>query len=220
MPDIEVLFLDLDDTLYPPGNGIWQAISDRINSFMIERLKSSPPQAEALRAEYLRRYGTSLTGLMLHEEIDPADYLSYVHDIDIESFLSPDHELAESLAALPQPKHIFTNASRAHARRVLRALAIDDHVQAIVAIEDLEYVNKPAPDAFHRARRAVGSPGSEACLLVDDRLENLRAAGRLGWQTAWVGPTAVGPDVDFTAAAINPLLHELSSSINHRAANG
>ncbi len=32
------IFIDLDDTLYPAGNGLWQAIKERIRQYMRERL--------------------------------------------------------------------------------------------------------------------------------------------------------------------------------------
>ena len=33
-----VAFLDLDDTLYPPSSGVWDAIGERIQIFMMDRL--------------------------------------------------------------------------------------------------------------------------------------------------------------------------------------
>ena len=32
----ETLFFDLDDTLYPPTSGLWDAIGERIETFMRE----------------------------------------------------------------------------------------------------------------------------------------------------------------------------------------
>jgi len=39
---LEVIFLDLDDTLYPRTNGLWQAIGGRILDFMAGRLDPMP----------------------------------------------------------------------------------------------------------------------------------------------------------------------------------
>jgi len=39
------LFFDLDDTLYPPATGLWEAIGSRINLYMTERMGFPPEQA-------------------------------------------------------------------------------------------------------------------------------------------------------------------------------
>jgi putative hydrolase of the HAD superfamily len=217
---IDALFLDLDDTIYPPGNGIWEAISHRINLFMIERLSFTPQQAEVKREEYLRRYGTSLTGLMRHHGVDPADYLNFVHDIQLDSYLSPDTELLHNLSKLDMPKHIFTNASRAHAKRVLGRLGVRDTISTIVAIEDLNYVNKPDPQAFASALLAADSPNPKSSLLADDRVENLRAAAAQGWRTAWVSPSITSNEVDIYAPDINALLISLKDLTGEGAGHG
>ena len=58
------VFLDLDDTLYPSSNGVWDAIGERINLFMMERLAIEPDRVRVLRDSYFRNYGTTLHGLM------------------------------------------------------------------------------------------------------------------------------------------------------------
>jgi putative hydrolase of the HAD superfamily len=68
------LFLDLDDTLYPPDSGVWEAISSRILGFMIEWLSFSEARAQAVRKQYVERYGTTLKGLMLDHAVDPQEY--------------------------------------------------------------------------------------------------------------------------------------------------
>ena len=43
------LFFDLDDTLYPSKTGLWPAIKDRMNQYMIERLGIPEPDVPFLR---------------------------------------------------------------------------------------------------------------------------------------------------------------------------
>ncbi|HEX9795663.1 MAG TPA: pyrimidine 5'-nucleotidase [Anaerolineales bacterium] len=186
----EILFLDLDDTLYPSDSGVWPAISERINRYLIENLHIGAGQAEQLRRHYFRSFGTTLAGLMADHDIQPADYLTFVHDVPIEALIQPDPALTAALESLPQPKWIFTNASRQHAARVLAALGLTDAMQGIIAIEDLQYRNKPDLVAYRRAMTLAQAAEAAGCLLVDDRWQNLVPARRLGMRTVWVGPRA------------------------------
>jgi putative hydrolase of the HAD superfamily len=187
---LQVLFIDLDDTLYPADSGIWQAISDRINRYMVERVGLSRRQADANRTRYLESFGTSLTGLVREHRVSPTDYLQYVHDLPIDEYLSPVPALRTMLNSLPQSKLIFTNASQAHAQRVLRALDLTECFDAIIGIEALAMVNKPAMGAYAKALELAGDPVPERCALVDDRLANLEPAAELGMFTVWVGAPA------------------------------
>jgi len=54
-----ILFLDLDDTLYPSSAGLWEAIGDRILRFMVDVVGVPVDLAPALRDEYFRAYGTT-----------------------------------------------------------------------------------------------------------------------------------------------------------------
>ena len=48
---------------------------------------------------------------MHHHDVDPADFLRDVHDIDF-SVLDPDHGLNDILRDLPGRKIVYTNAPR------------------------------------------------------------------------------------------------------------
>lgn len=188
MTEFQTLFLDLDDTLYPHGNGVWHAIGDRITQFMVERLGLTQVEAVRLRQHYFARYGTTLNGLRIHYQIDPADYLGFVHDIPLADYLLPDRELQTMLESLQVQRVVFTNADRGHAERVLGALGIGDCVARIIDIYALEFVNKPEPASYLRAMELSGCPRAEACVLVDDMPRNLYPAAGLGMTTVYVGP--------------------------------
>ncbi len=53
-------------------------------------------EADKMRAEYWKKYGTSLAGLMRNYKIDPGDFLNTVHDIDF-SVLPKDLNLLDAL---------------------------------------------------------------------------------------------------------------------------
>lgn len=192
MSRFRTLFLDLDDTLYPQDNGLWQAISQRIDEYMVRRLGLAPQAAQALRRRYLERYGTTLHGLMVHHQVDPHDYLAFVHDVPVEDLVAPSPDLRDLLRRLPQRKAIFTNASEDYVRRVLRRLGVEDLVDVVIDILALGLVNKPRPEAYEKALALAEEPDPRASVLVDDRPENLEPARRLGMTTVLVNQDGHG----------------------------
>jgi putative hydrolase of the HAD superfamily len=187
---IQHLLIDLDDTVYPPGNGLWEQITGRIDAYMSQKLGLSAAEIALRRAEYVATFGTTLTGLMRDFSIEPVDYLEFVHQVDYRAVLKPDKLLRQALLSLPQAKAIFTNASRDHAEHVLAALGLQGVFNHILDIVSLGYVNKPMPEAYQRAVALVGADSPRACLMADDRAINLAPARDLGMTTVMVGPGA------------------------------
>jgi putative hydrolase of the HAD superfamily len=190
-----VLF-DLDETIYPTETGIMDLISDRINEYMSLRLGIDPAEVGAIREQYYRRYGTTGRGLYLHHGLDTADYFEFVHDLPLEQMLRPDPGLDSMLERLGAEKSIFTNATAAHARRVLDVLGVAKHFGHIIGIAELMYVPKPDVRAYQRALEILRA-NAEECLLVDDRARNLIPGQSLGMTTVLVGARRSGDSADF-----------------------
>ena len=182
-----VLFLDLDDTLYPSSTGLWEAIGERILSYMVDVAGVPVERAAGLRDEYFRAYGTTLTGLRLHQGIDPLDYLRYVHDVPLERYLTPDPAVREALMGVALRRIVFTNADRGHAERVLARLHLTDAIDQIIDVIDVGWTPKPAEEAYTQALAAASESDPKACLLLDDLARNLLPAERLGMTGVLVG---------------------------------
>jgi putative hydrolase of the HAD superfamily len=194
---IKCVFFDLDETLYPRDAGVMQAIRDRIREYMVSRLKMPPEQADALRREYLHRYGTTLAGLQRNfpDRIDEQEYQEFVHEIPLDQLLEPNEKLAAALRSIKAKKVVLTNASREHAESVLKALGVLDLIDRIIDIESLGYVNKPNSEAYEKALEIMGIRGDEA-VLVEDNVPNLLPAKKLGMYTVLVDGEKA-PGVDF-----------------------
>jgi len=203
------LFLDLDDTLYPHTSGLWEVVGSRIQTYIEKKLNVSAEDASHLRAQYLAQFGTTLNGLIHHHQIDPMEYLDYVHDVPVENLIPPDPELQTMLASITIPRLIFTNAHLEYAVRVLNQLGISDLVTQIIDILALDFSNKPNPEAYHRALILAGNPSSDTCLLVDDRYPNLSTAADFGMTTVLVGDGLIEGTVDYTIEHI----HDLTNAI-------
>jgi putative hydrolase of the HAD superfamily len=188
--------VDLDGTLYPIGVGVMRRVSARIDDYMSVRLGQDATTIRELRQGYYRQYGTSMRGLLLDYDIDPDEYLDYVHQVSASELLAPNHSLGCALARLPWRKVIFTNASAEHARNVMNALGVSQHFERIYDIRSTGYVGKPEPEAFHRVLRSLGVE-AEHCITIDDSLPNLQTASGLGIRTVWVGAETPVDGVDF-----------------------
>lgn len=185
--DIEVIYFDLDGTIYPHGNGMWDQIAANMEAYIHQKFGIPKEEIPALRKKFFIEYGTTLRGLQANFTIDSEDYLKFVHDIPVNQFLQPDNNLRTILSRLPQPKYILTNSDKAHTKRVLSALGIDDLFVDILGVIEMDYIPKPDLYVYQYALAAAGNPPPNKCLFADDLPKNLTPAKQLGFTTVLVG---------------------------------
>jgi pyrimidine 5'-nucleotidase len=174
------LFLDLDNTLYPKSSGLMDAIRGRIISYMREIMGLEDGEITSIRQYSLKKYGTTLTGLMESYDVDPQRYMKYVHDLTLSDFIKRDSRIPKIIKSLPQKKIIFSNAHPEHIQRVLDFLGLTHLIDFIVDAHMLMPKVKPQPEAFHKALRLAGLDSWEGCAFVDDSVPNIQAAEALG----------------------------------------
>lgn len=180
------LIFDLDETLYPRQAGLMQEIGVRINRYLIENLRLPPEQANELRKRYYNQHGTALRGLVVERpDVDPEDYLHFVHDIPLANYLGPNPLLAQMLRSISLPKVIFTNATVEHAQNVLNVLGIADQFADIIDVRRVAYVSKPNAGAYEQLLNILQVRGVE-CILVEDSARNLLPGKALGMTTILV----------------------------------
>lgn len=183
---ITTIFFDLDDTLYKNETGLWDAIRDRMNAYLLEVLRIPAEQVPIIRREYYETYGTTLRGLQKHYEVDTDDFLKFVHDLPLHDYLHPQPEIAKMIADLPQRKFIFTNADDAHAERVLSVMELEDLFEQLIDLRAMRFHCKPEPEAYQIALNIAGNPNPTSCLLIDDSHRNLEPAKAMGFTTVHV----------------------------------
>jgi len=185
--NIHCILFDLDDTLYPQDNGIWDRVRARIDRYMTEKMGFPSDEVAVLRHRLWRQYGTTLRGLQVEYAVQMDAFLDYVHDISVETVLKPNPQLVHTLRQIPQRKIIFTNANTSHAQHVLRALEIEPFFERIVDIYAVQPYCKPHREAFQKALALIDET-PEDCLLIDDSRKNLETARSLGMLAIAVGP--------------------------------
>jgi putative hydrolase of the HAD superfamily len=189
-------FFDLDETLYPHNNGLWNEIRARINAYLHERMGFPLDQIESIRERYFSEYGTTLRGLQAHHQVDTYEYLAFVHNVPVGLYLHADPQLRAAIQGMPARKYIFTNADANHANRVLEAVGLDGIFDGIIDVHVIAPFCKPMPEAFELAMKAAGSPDARTCVLLDDQRRVTRTARQLGMYTILVGQDAPGDDAD------------------------
>jgi len=190
---LECILFDLDNTLYPRSLGIFDLVVERIRNYMEARLGFEKNLARQLRQEYIQKYGSTLRGLMIHQNIDPEDYLDYVHDVGVEQKLSPNPSLGRLLQSIPCAKAIFTSGHRPHALKVLRCLGVDQYFPRVFDITFTRYIPKPNPEPYRQILDVLGY-GGEKCMMIEDLPANLFPAKKLGMTTVLVGRSPNGQD--------------------------
>ncbi|MCS7247994.1 MAG: pyrimidine 5'-nucleotidase [Anaerolineales bacterium] len=219
--DLEVAFFDLDDTLYDKKSGLWEAIRQRMSLYMHERLGMSWEIIPSLRRHYFETYGTTLRGLQLHHQVDPEDYLAFVHDLPIHEFIQPDPELRHLILSMPLRRFVFTNADRNHAQRVLQRLNLTDCFEGIIDIRAVRFYCKPEPQAYQIALDIAQVQNPQRCIYFDDTLANLITARKIGFFTVLVGQEDLEGKVDLWVEQLKELPQKLPALWdNHRGSNG
>lgn len=181
---IETWIFDLDNTLYPSDCDLFRQIEVRMGLFIAQLLGLERDAAHALRRDYYRTYGTTLSGLMTVHGIDPHHFLRFVHEVDL-SVVPPNPDLNHHLARLPGRKIVFTNGSTAYAERVLERVGIRHHFELIFDIEAAGFVPKPAPQTFDALLGRLLCDPSRA-VMFDDIPANLTPARARGLTTVLI----------------------------------
>jgi putative hydrolase of the HAD superfamily len=175
---------DLDNTLYPAECNLFAQVDHRMGAFIARYLGVPYAHARHLQKSYYRQFGTTLAGLMAVHKLDPAEFLAYVHDIDL-SVVQASPALRAGVSALPGRRLIYTNGSRRHAERVAEKLGVLDLFEDICDIAACDYVPKPEADAFQRMIRRHGV-AAESAAMFEDMPMNLTAPHDLGMTTVLV----------------------------------
>ena len=183
---VETWVFDLDNTLYPPEIRLFDQIEVRMTDWVMRALSVDRTEADRLRKHYWASYGTTLAGLMREHAIDPAPYLTEVHEISFDALL-PDAALVEAIGRLPGRRVVYTNGSRPYAERVIEARGLAGLFDAVYGVEHAGFRPKPEREAFDAIVALDGFAPGKAAMFEDDA-RNLAAPHAMGMRTVHVAP--------------------------------
>jgi putative hydrolase of the HAD superfamily len=188
-----VWIFDLDNTLHNATPYIFPHINRSMTAYLQQHLGLDERAAGELRVRYWQHYGATLSGMMKHHGTDPEHFLWHTHQFpELPQMVLREPRLRHVLHKLPGRKLVFSNAPQDYARDVLKLLRVDDLFDDVFAIEHTRYQPKPQMAGFMRLLRKHRLNPAH-CVMVEDNVENLQAAKRLGMRTVWVDATMRSP---------------------------
>jgi putative hydrolase of the HAD superfamily len=211
-PSRRVWIFDLDNTLHDARARIFPAMHEQINAFLRRQFNVDEAGANSMREHFWRRYGTTLEGLWRHHAVHPRRFLAETHVFpELADMVVRENALKHALVRLGGTRLVFSNAPRHYVEQVLQAIGLKRYFDAVYTIEDARYRGKPALHGFHFLLRKHNLD-PHRCAFVDDMLENLRTAHRLGMSTVWVSPLRRNvPFVDVRIASVTELPRRINA---------
>lgn len=211
-----IWLFDLDNTLHSADSHVLPHLSQTMTGYIADLLKVDAQAASEVRQCYWRRYGATLLGLIRHHNVDPHHFLRETHRFpDLPAMVLREPLLRSVLRRLPGRKIIFSNAPVQYATAVLDLLRVTDLFDDVFSIERTRFQPKPSIKGFMRLLHQHRLRAND-CIMVEDSLNNLRTAKRLGMKTVWIDRSARAPRyVDINLTHVTQLPHRLRQLIHH-----
>ena len=181
---IKNFIFDCDGVLYKDLDAVFGQVSRRMTEYISKKLNLDLKKAKELQTNYFHKYNTSLNGLLIHHDVKAAEFLEYVHDIDLE-FMEKDLVLREELLKLNAKKFVFTNGPHDHVKNITKCLGIDDLFDGVFDITDCNFIPKPSLDPYKILIKKFNI-NPKNTIFIDDIAKNLEPAKKLGMKTVWL----------------------------------
>ena len=210
---IKNFIFDCDGVLYKDLDAVFGQVSRRMTEYISKKLNLDLKKAKELQTNYFHKYNTSLNGLLIHHDVKAAEFLEYVHDIDLE-FMEKDLVLREELLKLNAKKFVFTNGSHDHVKNITKCLGIDDLFDGVFDITDCNFIPKPSLDPYKKLIKKFNI-NPKKTIFIDDIAKNLEPAKKLGMKTVWLINDEYWGKKDSDKNFIDLKIENLSSYLKH-----
>ena len=208
---------DLDNTIYDPKTKIFDQIDLRMKKFISTRLNISEKEALKIQKKFYKKYGTTLSGLTKHYQVQPNEFLKFVHDVDLRK-LKKCSNLFNEINQLPGRKIIYTNGDHDYAKKVLNSLGIETLFEYILDITKSKYVPKPSvqPLITYLKKNKIKA---QTCVYFEDLEKNLENAHKYGITTVHIKEQinkkkTIQPFIDFRFKSILVALNTINKTYN------
>jgi putative hydrolase of the HAD superfamily len=186
-----------------------------MSAYISKKLDIDLLEAKELQKKYFYENGTTLSGLMRYDKIDPHEFLEFVHNIDI-SWLPKDLLLRQELIKIKEKKYIFSNGSHFHVENVTKQLGIEDLFDGAFAITDADFIPKPNIESYKKMIKKFDLDPKNS-ILIEDIAHNLEQAKNLGMKTCWLENNdtfakkdADKPYIDYKIKSLPSFLQEIN----------
>ena len=159
-------------------------IDNNMKRFISKKLDVSFDEAFRLQKKFYLEFGTTLFGLMKYHNVNPDEFLDFVHDIDLTK-IKKSKGLKYRINNLPGTKILFTNGDEKYAKRVLESLGIEDSIDQIYDIKRANYLPKPKFETYLRLIKEFNI-NPQKTVFFEDIEKNLEPAHKLGITTVHI----------------------------------
>jgi len=185
-------------------------MDEYITQYIVNFLKISHFEANSLRRSYWQQYGTTLNGLRAHYEIDPHDYFNFIHSGERITKPRFNPEIRKHIENIKGKKWVFTNGRADWASSGLTAIGIEDLFEDIFDIEFVDWSGKPYAEVYHKVIESVRPKSVADIIFLDDKIENIKTAKDLGWNTVWLMPDSEShTSADYVFSGIKELFESV-----------
>lgn len=199
-------------------------IDNNMKRFISKKLDVSFDEAFRLQKKFYLEFGTTLFGLMKYHNVNPDEFLDFVHDIDLTK-IKKSKGLKYKINNLPGTKILFTNGDEKYAKRVLESLGIEDSIDQIYDIKRANYLPKPKLETYLRLIKEFNI-NPQQTVFFEDIEKNLEPAHKLGITTVHIkenfNSSQINKSKDFVDLSFKCIDSALESIINniYRRNNG
>ena len=202
---------DLDNTLHNARPHIFPHINQAMTAYVERQLGLEPDAASALRQQYLEALRRDAARSHAPSRYRPAPFpVADASVPGIEAHARARARAARARYAGCRGASSFSRTRRCTTRaRFSRRSRVADLFDGVFCIERTRFRPKPQTHGFLRLTRANGLR-ARRCIMVEDTLENLRTAKKLGMKTVWVSREPRAPRyVDLKIANLSELRRAL-----------
>lgn len=210
-----IWLFDYDLTLYGTEERVViNSLDHRISLFVQKIVGTDFETAHKIRTDYLKKFGTTLAGLMAMHQVKPDDFFDFIHVAEFLTYPKKSLEKRELLLSLPGRRFVFTNGRSDWSDAGLKHIGIRDCFESIFDLKQMDWIGKPDFNAYQKLLQFLEKQNAnqnEKIILLDDALRNLEPAKKLGFTTILVNPNEA--PTDFVDFKIDHLL-DLSKILN------
>lgn len=165
---IKHIIFDVDKTIYPESCGFGGVMDDKISEYTAAFMNISLKEANKLRKESVRNYGTTLKWLQEEHGLTDTDhYLNAVHPEDVENYLPHREKIKATLHNINIPMSILSNGPIENVNRILNFYSISNLFDPIIDIKINNLVGKPNVSSYEKILKEIDHSIDEI-LFIDD----------------------------------------------------
>ncbi|BCX14629.1 MAG: hypothetical protein KatS3mg088_312 [Patescibacteria group bacterium] len=200
----KIYLIDLDNCLYKIKDvpGLVNTFETRITAWLANKLGCSINNAEKEKVKLYKKFGGAprclVRASIIKNKNELINCVDFIHDFNVSACgIDKNLNLKQKLSELDEELYLFTSSYVKYAKQMLVALGVLDLFSDIIDISKVEYSFKDETITYTKIFSLL-SISPNKITMVDDSLENLLVASRMGIKKCvWVNHGETKQRADF-----------------------